>query len=193
MDDYDITCLWAACCTGSFVFLHSGEFTCNSWAAYNLSMLSLSDVMIDSRSTPSVVQLTLRQSKTDAFGAGVLIYLGRTGNTLCPVSALLAYLAMHPPTPEPLFLLKSSDPLSREALGSAVRLTLSSAGLDICLFNGHSFQIGLQQLLCKLVSQTHSSSSWVDGIHQHLQCIFAPQCRVWLLPPVTCSSDCYLL
>ena len=62
-NDYDITCLWAACCTGFFGFLCSGEFTCNSWAAYNSSMLSPSDVMIDSRSTPLVVQLTLRRAR----------------------------------------------------------------------------------------------------------------------------------
>ena len=137
--DFNTICLWAACCTGFFGFLRSGEFTCNSWAAYNSSMLSLSDVMIDSRSNPLVVQLMLRQSKTDVFGAGVTIYLGRTGDTLCPMSALLAYLAIHPPTPGPLFLLKSGAPLSRQALVSASRHTLSSAGLDVSLFNGHSF------------------------------------------------------
>ena len=98
--------------------------------------------MIDSRSTFMVVQLSLRQSKTDMFRAGVTISLGHTGDSLCPVSALLAYLAIHPPTPGPLFLLKSGDPLSQEALGSAVHLTRSSAGLDVSLFNGHSFWMG---------------------------------------------------
>ena len=134
--------MWAACCIGFFAFLRSGEFTCNSWAAYNTAMLSLSDVVIDSRSNPSVVQLTLRQSKTDVFGMGVKIYLGRTGDTLCPLSALLAYLAIRPPTPGPLFLLRSGQPLSRGGLVSAVRLALGSTDLDISRFNGHSFRIG---------------------------------------------------
>ena len=79
---------------------------------YNQSMLSLRDVTIDSTSNLSVVHLTLRQSKTDVFGAGVTIHLGHTEDTLCPVSALLAYLAIRPPTPRPLFLLESGEPFS---------------------------------------------------------------------------------
>lgn len=141
-DDYNTVCLWAACCTGFFAVLRSGEFTCESWSAYNPSMLSLRDVVIDSRFKPSVIHLTLRQSKTDVFGAGVTIHLGRTGDILCPVSALLAYLAIRPPTPGPLFLLQSGNPLSRQALITAIRNALSSAGLDVSLFNGHSFRIG---------------------------------------------------
>ena len=131
VDDYNIICPWAAWYTRYFAFLRSGEFTRNSWVAYNLSMLSLGDVMLNSRSTPSMGQMTLWQSKTDMFGAGVIIYLGCTGTTLCPVSALLAYLAIPQLTSGPLFLLKSGDPLSWQALVIAVHLTLSSTGLDV--------------------------------------------------------------
>ena len=173
-----------------FGFLHLGKFTCNSWATYNLFMLSLSNVMIESRSTPSVVQLTLRQSKTDVFGGGVTIYLDHTGDTLFPVSALLAYLAIRPPIPGPLFLLKSGDPLSRQALVSAVRLTLPLAWALPCLLDT-SFGSGLQQLLHKLAFQIHPSNSWVGGSHRHLQGISAPLCRIWLPSAVTCSSDCH--
>ena len=101
-----------------FAFLRSGEFTCPTWAAYRPSMLSLRDVSIDSQSCPSVVHMTLRQSKTDIFGAGVTIHLGRTGDTLCPVSALLEYLARRPSTPGPLFLLQSGEPLQRASCRS---------------------------------------------------------------------------
>ena len=130
-------------------------------------MLSLSDVMIDSRSTLWMDQLTLRQSKKDVFGAGVKIYLGRTGNTLCPVSGQLAYLAIRSPTPGPLFLLKSGDPLSQQALVSAIRLTLFSAGLDISLFNSQGFrfgaatataQAGIPDLTIKLLGRWKSSA-----------------------------------
>ena len=142
LGDYDTACLWAACCTGFFAVLCSGEFTCNSWSTYNPLMLSLRDITIDSWSNPSVVHITLRQSKTDVFGAGVTTHLGLTGDTLCPVAALLAYLAIRPSTPGPLFLLQSGDPLSRQVLVTAVRNALSSTGLDVTLFNGHSFRIG---------------------------------------------------
>ncbi len=58
-----------------------------------------------------VVFISLRQSKTDVFWSGVTVHLGRTGDILCPVSALLSYLAVRPPTPGPLFLLRSGNPL----------------------------------------------------------------------------------
>ena len=77
--------------------------------------------------------VSLRHSKTDIFGAGVTIHLGRTDDILCPMSALLAYmyLARRPSTPGPLFLLQSGKPLSRQLLVSKVRHTLESAGLDV--------------------------------------------------------------
>ena len=140
---HDTACLWAACCTAFFGFLRSGEFTCNSWDAHNANPgLSLQDISIDSRSRPSVVHVTLRHSKTDVFGVGVTIHLGRTGDVLCPVSALLAYMAIRPPTPGPLFLLQSGKPLSRTVLVSAVRQTLLSMGVDVSGYNGHSFRVG---------------------------------------------------
>ena len=98
--------------------------------------------MIDSRSKQSVVHLTLRQSKTDVFEAGVTIHLGRTEDIFCLVAALLAYLAIWPPPPGPLFLLQSGNLVSHQVLITAVRNALSSAGLDGTLFNGHSFRIG---------------------------------------------------
>ena len=140
-DDYDTVCIWAACCVAFFAFLRCGEFTCNSWQSYSRSVLSLEDVTFDSREDPTVAHLTLRQSKTDIFGTGVSIHLGRTGDVLCPVSSLLAYLARQPPSPGPLFLLQSWQPLSKQVLVAAVRDALGSAGVDVGRFNGHSFRI----------------------------------------------------
>ena len=135
-------CYWAACCIGFFAFLRSGEFTCSSWSFYDSSTVSLCDVSIDSHSNPTMVHLTIKQSKTDVFGVGVTIHLGKTGSILRPVSSLLAYLAICPATPGPLFLLRSGVPLSKEILVRAVRSALSSTGIDASLFHGHSFRIG---------------------------------------------------
>ena len=55
---------------------------------------SWSDVAVDNHESPSVIRIHLRRSKTDQFGRGVDIYLGATGDELCPVAALLAYLAV---------------------------------------------------------------------------------------------------
>ena len=64
-------------------------------------MLSLQDVSTDTRDNLSVVHTTICQSKTDIFRVGVTLHLGRTGDTLCPISALLAYLAIRLSTPGP--------------------------------------------------------------------------------------------
>jgi hypothetical protein len=141
-DSYDARCLWAACCLGFFGFLRAGEFTCSSEAAYHSGMLSLSDVSIDNKDNPSIIYINLRSSKTDAFGEGVTIHLGRTSDILCPVSALLAYLAIRPPSPGPLFVLSSGKPLSHGVLVDSVRQALSPVMRDVTLFNGHSFRIG---------------------------------------------------
>ena len=80
-------------------------------------ILSLSDVVIGSPSHPTIVYLTLGHSKTDVFGAGVTIHMGRMGQLLCLVSGFLTYSAIQPPTPgPPLFLLQSGAPLSMSLL-----------------------------------------------------------------------------
>ena len=86
--------LWAACCTGFFGFLRSGEFTCPSAEAYSDGMLSPADVRVDSHSNPSIVSLHLRQSKMDIFGMGVWVHMGLVDGPICPVKALLGYLTI---------------------------------------------------------------------------------------------------
>ena len=140
-DDYDTGCTWAACCVAFFTFLRCGEFTCSSSNSNNDAMLSLEDVAINSWDDTTIVHLTLLHSNSEIFGVGVTIHLGRTGDLLCPVSALLAYLARRPPTSSPLFLLKSGQPLSKQRLISTVHNTLGLAGVDVGRFNGHSLRI----------------------------------------------------
>ena len=139
---FNTTALWAACCLGFFAFLRAGEFTCPSRQAYTHSMLSPTDIQVDSRQNPSYLRVTLRSSKTDVFGAGVSIYIGSSHNELCPVTAVLSYLARRPSSPGPLFILENGTPLSRRFLIQHVRQALAVAGLDVTNFNGHSFRIG---------------------------------------------------
>ena len=69
VSSYDATMLWTACCTGFFVFLRAGEFTCPSLQAFAPDMLSPQDVSVDSHNDPSSVMVRLRRSKADPFGA----------------------------------------------------------------------------------------------------------------------------
>ena len=50
------------------------------------------DVAVDDHSNPSLVRIHLRKSKTDQLGRGVDVYLGRTDEDLCPVTAEFAGL-----------------------------------------------------------------------------------------------------
>ena len=108
--------LWAACCTCYFGFLRSGEITVPSMKSYDPGChLSAGDVTLDSLTSPKVVQIHIKASKTDTFRKGMMVYLGRTDNILCPVGAVTAYLAVRGQSPGPFFWLASGAPLSSEA------------------------------------------------------------------------------
>ena len=156
---FDAVLLWAACCVGFFGFLRAGEFTCPSRGAFMDSMLSFGDVSIDSHSSRTFISL-LHQSKTDVFGAGVRIYLGRVDGPICPVKFLLSYLAVRGSKPGPLFQFQDGSPLSRRRLVDAVREALGLAGMDVGRFNGHSFRIGAASTAAACGIE---DKLWVDG------------------------------
>ena len=134
--------LGAAFCLGFFGFMRSGEFTSSPSQYPNECTLSIADMAIYFRQNPQVLMVLIGRSKTDQSGAGTHLYLGWTGSILCPVFAALAYLAIHPPTPGPLFVFQDGTPLSRDRLVSQMRDTLSQLGIDAVNFSGHSFRIG---------------------------------------------------
>ena len=103
--------LWAAACTGFFSFLRVGEFTIASGNAYDpLIHLSLADLSIDSHSAPTMISLRIKQSKTDPFRQGVDVFLGATQASICPVKAMVDYIAVRPPSPGPCSLQTSVHP-----------------------------------------------------------------------------------
>ena len=138
---FDRVMLWAAFCLGFFGFLRSGEFTSSSHEP-NECILLVNDVSVDSRQNPQTLTVFLRRSKTDQFGTGTCIYLGKTGNNLCPVAAVLGYLSIRPPTQGPLFVFDDGTPLSRPLLVLHLREALSQLGINIANYSGHSFRIG---------------------------------------------------
>ncbi len=54
---------------------------------------------------------------------------------LCPVAAMLGYLAIRPDTVGPLFVFAKDSTLSRPR-------ALTTVGVDVSRYNGHSFRIG---------------------------------------------------
>ena len=104
--------------------------------------LRVQDVAVNSRSNPSAICLHLRRSKTDPTGEGVFIFLGHSGTNVCLVSALLAYLAVHPSRGQHLFVWEDGKPLSRSELGHLLKKALEAAGLETSRYSGHSLHIG---------------------------------------------------
>ena len=95
------------------------------------------------------------------------IYLGATGTELCPVAALLSYLAARGGGAGPLFRMSSGGGLNREQFVSRVRTALYAIGVDNRSYAGHSFRTGaatmaaeqgVEDSLIKLMSRWDSSA-----------------------------------
>ena len=86
-----------------FSLPRSGEVTIPNSSNYDPSAhLNFADISVDNSAMPSIIQVQIKASKTDHFRQGVNIHIGRTKNDLCPVTALLVYLAAHGNAPWPL-------------------------------------------------------------------------------------------
>ena len=140
--NYDNILLWAACCLGFFAFLRSAEFTVPSLQKFDPACPSPQDIAVDNVQQPTLMKIRIKGSKTDQTRIGVDLYVGKTDNAICPVAAVLAYLALRGQTEGPLFILEDGRPLTRELLVQKLRATLSQAGVDCTRFSGHSFRIG---------------------------------------------------
>ena len=162
-DNYDAAMLWAACCVAFFGFMRAGEFTCPSRQAFDSTMLAPHDVTVDSHSHPTCVTVHLRRSKMDQFSRGVHIYLGKTGQAICPVSALLGYLVRRGQSPGPLFLFQDGSSLSRHRLLVHVNRALSLQGVNTAGVNGHSFRIGAATAAARPDSMSQSSRCSAGG------------------------------
>ena len=140
---YDNVLLWAACCLAFFGFLRCGEFTVPSQNEYDpTAHLSLEDIAVDSKSAPTVIQVNIKQSKTDPFRQGVQLYLGKTSTDICPVSAILPYLAIRGARIGPLFILEDGSYLTRQRFATMVSSTLKHTGVNDKRYTTHSFRIG---------------------------------------------------
>ena len=142
-EEYQNVMLWAACCTAFFCFLRVGEMTVQNQNNYNRTIhLSLQDVALDSRVTPTIIWLTIKRSKTDPFRKGVRLCLGRKDSMICPVKAMLTHLAIRGKSPGSLFISKNITPLTRAQFKTLISKTLRTAGLNDSEYNTHSFRIG---------------------------------------------------
>ena len=142
-DDLDTRMIWAACCLCFFAFLRIGELTVPADGQFDPKVhLTVADVAADRRVAPSVLKITIKQSKTDPFRKGIDLFVGRTSSDLCPVAALWSYLERRGTDSGPLFRFQDGRPLTRPRFVSILREGLQRAGFDEQQYCSHSFRIG---------------------------------------------------
>ena len=100
------------------------------------------DVAVDNLQQPSLIQVSLKGSKTDQTRQCVKLFIGKTNNKSCLVAAMLAYLAVRGFDHSPLLRSEDGHPLTHSKLVSLLRATLTAAGIDPTHYSGHSFRIG---------------------------------------------------
>ena len=123
--------------------MRSGELTITAGDRFDPSChLTPRDITVDDMQAPSMLRIHLKTSKTDRTKQGVDLYVGRTFNSLCPVTAMLRYLQLRGIDDGPLFFYKDGSPLSRSGLVDKVCQYLHQGGVDPTHNSGHSFRIG---------------------------------------------------
>ena len=100
------------------------------------------DVAVDGGLPPSAVRIFLKVSKCDQFGQGVAVFVGTTANDLCPVAAILAYVAARGDRVGPFFRFRDDSPLTKARFVARIREALTQAGFAQRDYSGHSFRIG---------------------------------------------------
>lgn len=135
--------MWAISCTAYFGFLRLGELLTESADQFNpVTDLAWGDVAVDSNRLPTMLRIHLKKSKTDQFGRGTDVIVGRTGLPLCPVTAMMDYLASRQDFPGPFFVDTSHRAITKAWFVQHLRVFLAKVGLPAHEFAGHSFRIG---------------------------------------------------
>ena len=75
--------------------------------------------------------------KLTPYRHGITIYLGVTNTKLCPIKAILAYIAVRGSKPGPLFMFANQKGLTRDKLVSHLRVVLTKAGINPDLYASH--------------------------------------------------------
>ena len=129
--------------------------------------LSWGDIAANSRNDPSALRVHLKRYKCDQFKRAVDVFVGRTHNDLCPVAAVLAYLAACGSVPGPLFIDANHRPLTTTKFVTRIQGILDEVGYPSHQFAGHSFRIGaateaaragLEDSLIQALGRWHSAA-----------------------------------
>ena len=135
--------MWAICCMAFFGCFRLGELLLESPNSFDQQYhLTWIHVAVDSQTDPRMLHIHLKQSKTDQFHRGADIVVGRKGTDLCPVAAVLSYIASRGPKQGAFFLGSQAHPIAKTYFIRELRKVISALGLSQGQFVGHSFRIG---------------------------------------------------
>ena len=107
-----------------------------------VSCLAWGDIAVDNQENPRMLQIHLKKSKCDQFGVGSDIIVGCTGSMLCPVAAMLSFIAIRGESSGPFFIDSDKRAVTKSQFVSEMCSILNMAGLPQHHYAGHSFQIG---------------------------------------------------
>ena len=80
--------------------------------------------------------------KTNSFRRETSITLGETQDEICPVKALILYLARRGSQAGPLFICYNQHFFTQQAFRTHLKKLLQDLNLDPSCYNKHSFRIG---------------------------------------------------
>ena len=135
--------LWAIACTAFFGFFRLGELLPTSVRSFSPATdLAWGNIALDNRENPTMVRVHLKKSKCDQFGRGVDVFMGRTHTPLCPVAAILSFMAIRGDQQGPFFLDAQHQTITKAWFVEQIRTILDLMGLPQNQYAGHSFCIG---------------------------------------------------
>ena len=145
-----------------FSFCCSGEVTVEWENYYDASMhRSYIDLAVDNPANPSAISMLIKKSKTDQAQREAKIYLGKTGDIICPIATMEACLSVRRYSSVPLFQWESIIPLSKSSFVKHVRAVLEEAGLPAKDYGGHSLKIDATTTAA--VAGLEDSAIWTLG------------------------------
>ena len=87
--------LWTAATFCFFSFFRAEEITVLSLTSFKPTKhLVWGDVAIDDAMNPQALRVCLKKTKNDQLDKGVEVYIGKTDCPLCPVQAVLGFMAI---------------------------------------------------------------------------------------------------
>ncbi len=123
-----------------FAFLRLGEYACESKKKEGSHVIKLGDISI---SQGNFVEVCIRSSKTDQVGNSTLLkIMGIANINMCPVQAMIQYLAIRPDQAGPLFIHFDGEVLTKFQVNRVLNSCVVTVGLDPDDFSPHSFRIG---------------------------------------------------